>query len=108
MMPAADFWRHVENALDRRISDLRQRSRDDLLALCGDEAHDLSHEGIEGKIVTLTLFTYRHSERAATFIVQAGVKAFLGLGYRSMEKGFVLSEDGTITVASEEEIRAVL
>lgn len=97
------FWQAVEEEIDRQLLAIQQKSVSDIVALSQTEAHDLGECRVAGRQVVLTLFPYNQAG-TVLIIVQASVKAALGLAHRSIERGIVVSADGAVRDATEEEV----
>jgi hypothetical protein len=65
-------------------------------------------EVVNGQRVYFTVFSHNRAPDTVVVVLQAAIKAFFGLGTRTFEKGFVVSQGGGVRVASTEEVRSAL
>lgn len=100
------FWLEVEAILDDELAILQSRTFAELTQL--PESQDHGKVLVGKRDVSLTLFSWRHDPSSVVVVVQGAVQQWLGLFWRSFEKGFVALEDGTTRAATQKELASVL
>ena len=100
------FWFDVEAVLDKKLAKLQSIAFEEL-AKMPETASD-SCITINEKKVSFTIFVYQHNLSSIIVVVQAAVQMWLGIYWRSFEKGFVTLEDGSKRPTTQKELESVL
>lgn len=99
------FWSAVESETHTRLEALRQYSPNQL-ALQGETTAESGT--VLGKQVTFTTFRESIPGGQLMVVVQASIPAFLGLGWKGTELGFVIEPSGQVRNATSKELGYVL
>src|SRR3989442_346579 len=100
-----ELWSAISAEIASRLAALRENP---LQNLPSQETVYSEEAIVLGKKVTFTHFKEVLPSGLMLVVVQAAVPAFLGMGWRGSEQGFVIESNGNIREATQKELGYIL
>ena len=100
-----ELWSAISAEIASRLAALRENPSQELPSQ--DTAYSEEAMILEKKI-SFTHFKEVLPSGLTLVVVQAAVPAFLGMGWRGSEQGFVIESNGSVRVATQKELGYIL